>query len=71
MAHQMTQGAIWPSSVIGFGPQWRNSKITWTNFIHTVLDVKLHNKVTIFNIVGAVKNTVAHPWLGLSQCSPS
>ena len=28
-----------------------------------------HNKVTILNVVGAVKNTVAHPWLGLVQAT--
>ena len=39
MAHQMVQeGALWPSSVIRLGPHWRNSKITWANFVHAVLD---------------------------------
>ena len=40
MAHQMAQeDGHWPSSVIRLGPQWRNSKITWANIVHAVLDV--------------------------------
>ena len=40
MAHQMAQeGALWPGSVISLGPHWRNSKITWANIVHAVLDV--------------------------------
>ena len=56
--HQMGQeGALWPSSVIRLGPHWHNSKITWANVVHAVLD-----KITIY-MVGAVTNTVAHPCL--------
>ena len=40
MAHQMAQeDGHWLISVIRLGPQWRNSKITWTNIVHVVLDV--------------------------------
>ena len=40
MAHQMVQeGALWPSSVIRFGPHWCNSKIIWVNIVHAVMDV--------------------------------
>ena len=24
-----TEGVLWPSVMIRFGPHWRNSKITW------------------------------------------
>ena len=64
MAHQMAQeGALWPSSVIRLGPHWRNNKMRWANIVHAVLDVgtQKHNKVIIVNMVGAVKNAVAHP----------
>ena len=61
MAHQMAQeDALWPSSVTILGPPWRNSKIAWANIVHAVLDVE-HNKVTILNMAGAVKNTLAQP----------
>ena len=60
MAHQMVQeGVLWPSSMIRLGPHWRNSKIAWTDIVHAdwIMALK-HNKVTIFNQVGAVKNTI-------------
>ena len=64
MAHQMAQeGVFWPSGVIRLGPHWHNNKITWANIVHAVLDVgtSKHNKVTILNMFGAVKNAVAQP----------
>ena len=40
IVHQMAQeGALLPSSVIRLRPHWRNSKITWANIVHAVLDV--------------------------------
>ena len=48
MAHQMVQeGALWPSSMIRLGPQWHNSKITWANFVHAVLDVDTWNTIKL------------------------
>ena len=56
------EGALWPSIVIRLGPHWCNSKITWANIVHVVLDVGTeNNKITILNIAGAVKNAVANP----------
>ena len=40
MAYQMAQeGALWLSGVIRLERHWRNSKITWANIVHAVLDV--------------------------------
>ena len=48
MAHQMAQeGAHWPSSVIRLGPHWRNSKITWANIVHAVLDAGTGNTIKL------------------------
>ena len=43
-----TEGALWPSVMIRFGPHWRNSKITWDNVVNAVLDfgTKMYNGVT-------------------------
>ena len=39
--HQKAQeSAFWPSSVIRLGPHWYNSKITWANVVHALLDVQ-------------------------------
>jgi len=55
MAHQMAQeGTLWPSSVIRLGPHWRNNKIKWAKQYWMLA-------LAILNMVGAVKNTVAHP----------
>ena len=65
MVHKMAhhEGDLWPSSVIRLGPHWRNSKITWANIVHAVLDVGTlkHNKIIILNNFGAVKTAVAYP----------
>ena len=43
------------------GPHWRNSKITWANIVNAVLDfgTKSMMALSILNMVGAIKNTLA------------
>ena len=42
------EGALWPSVMIRFGPQWCNSKITWAIIVNARLDfgTKRYNSVT-------------------------
>ena len=67
MAHQMEQeGALWPSVMKRFGPCWCNSKITWANIVNAILDFST-KKLSILNMAGAVKYTLAQHECNLSQ----
>ena len=56
-----------------FGPCWHKSKTKWANIVSVVLYVGNKDIIILPKLthIGTVKNTLAQPWLNLSQFGAS